>query len=60
MEGEKGVRLTYGAHVGPTFLKLFFLTNMWAHGFYYFSGVELPRKRHINATWDEDLVKPAT
>ncbi len=47
-------------HVGPTILNNFFVTDMWAHGFYYFSAIELPHKRHVNATWNEDLVKQAT
>jgi hypothetical protein len=48
-------------HVSPTIFKLFFcVTEMWVHGFYYSFGIELPRKRHVNATWDEDLIKPAT
>lgn len=45
---------------GPTFLIFLGAANMWDHRFYYFLGIELPRKHHINATWDEDRVKLAT
>jgi hypothetical protein len=36
-------------HMGPTFFN-------WhgSHGFYYYF-IELPCKRHVSATWDEDL-----
>lgn len=31
-----------------------------SHCFNYFFEIELPCKRHVNATYDEDLVKGAT
>ena len=48
-------------HMGTTFLNYFYMyLTCGSHGFYYFFGIKLPRKRHVNATWDEDLVKGAT
>lgn len=47
--------------VGPSVLNFVCIADMWAHSFYYFfSRIELPRKRHVNAAWDKDLVKLAT
>jgi hypothetical protein len=51
MKKRRGENDTW-AHVAPIF---FFAVDMWAHGFYYFSEIELPRKRHVNPMWDEDL-----
>jgi len=31
-----------------------------SHGFYYYFWIELPCRRHVNATSDEDRVKLAT
>jgi hypothetical protein len=47
---------------GPNHFQIIFLrvSDMWTHSFYFFFLVELPRMRHVNATWNEDLVKPAT
>ena len=57
---KRGLRLTCGAYVGTTILKLFFLcaADTWGHAFYYFPSYNC----HISATatWDGDLVKQAT
>jgi hypothetical protein len=50
---------------GVTWAPLFFIIlhvklTCWSHGFNYFSRIKLPRKCHVNATEDEDLVKGAT
>ena len=61
--GKKGaVRMTGEAHMGPTFLLLFFVceTDMWGPPILLFFWSKLPRKRHASATSDKDRVKIAT
>lgn len=69
-EGEvEGVGHT--DHVGPTIFIFFSLTDMWALYILFISLVfhfaplfffrnKVPRRRHIDGTWYEDLVKEAT
>jgi hypothetical protein len=49
-------------HVGPTIFYYYFLceTDMWVLSILLFFRLELPHKRHVNATSDEDRVKLAT
>jgi hypothetical protein len=49
------VRMTWGPR-GPTifFINLCVKLTGGSHGVYYFLGMELPRKRHVNATSNEN------
>ena len=50
--------MTCGAHVGPTiFYYIMSKTDMWVPWGLIFFHIKLPRHHHVNATWDEDLVK---
>lgn len=53
--------MTDGVHVGPTiFYYCVCETVMWVLWVLLFFLIELPHKRHVNATSDEDRVKLAT
>ena len=54
--------MTYGAHVGPTIYYYYFVCeiDMWVPWVLLFFRIKLPRKRHVNATTNEDRVKLAT
>lgn len=53
--------MTCGAHMGSTIFYYFVCkTYMWVPWVLLFFHIELPRKRHVNATLDEDQFKLAT
>jgi hypothetical protein len=44
-------------HICPTFSYYFCVADLWVPHFLLFPEIQLPRKRHVNATWDEDQDK---